>query len=109
LRRIARDPQHLALVEQLDLRSFMLVPLVARGRVLGSIAFGSATPGRYGPADLALAQDLGHRAALALENVRLVRGAQEDVRRKDEFLAMLGHELRNPLGAIHAAMRVLEL
>jgi signal transduction histidine kinase/PAS domain-containing protein len=107
LREIARGPEHLALIERLEIRSFVLVPLVAHGRVLGSIALASATPGRFGSTELALAEDLGRRAALALDNARLYRAAQDETRRKDEFLAMLGHELRNPLAAIDAAMRVL--
>ena len=49
------------------------------------------------------------RAAVALDNRRLYRELQERDRRKDEFLAMLSHELRNPLGAIASAARLLEM
>jgi len=49
------------------------------------------------------------RCAVALDNRRLYRDVQERDRRKDEFLAMLSHELRNPLGAITSAARLLEL
>jgi CheY-like chemotaxis protein len=63
---------------------------------------------RHGPADLALAEDLAGRAALALDNARLYREIQEDGRRKNEFLAMLAHELRNPLAPIRNAALILQ-
>ena len=64
---------------------------------------------RFGPADLALAEDLAGRAAIALDNARLYRDIQEADRRKNEFLAMLAHELRNPLAPIRNAVHILRL
>src|SRR5829696_7420448 len=64
--RAARDERHAELLRKLDLRSYMVVPLVARGRILGAISFVSAESGRrYGEADLRLAEELARRAALA--------------------------------------------
>ena len=54
-----------------------------------------------------LAEDVAHRAALVVENARLYRELQEASLRKDEFLAMLGHELRNPLAPIRSSMEIL--
>jgi PAS domain S-box-containing protein len=106
---VARSAEQLRLLRAQAPVSAMVVPLVVRGEVIGSITLISSTSGRhYGAADLALAEDLARRAALAVENARLYRRAQEADRRKDEFLAMLGHELRNPLGAISAAIEVLD-
>ncbi len=71
-----RDAEHLALVRRLGLRSFMCVPMAAHGRTLGAITFVAAESGRaYGPEDLALAQELAGRAALAVDNSRLFREA----------------------------------
>ena len=63
---------------------------------------------RYTTADIDLVRDLASRTAIALDNRSLYREIEERDRRKDEFLAMLAHELRNPLAAISNAMAVLE-
>ncbi len=97
-------------VQRLGAAFAMRVPLIARGRTLGTVTFVSASPARrYAAADLAVAQDLGRRAGLALDNARLYREAQESDRRKDEFLAMLAHELRNPLAPVLTALQLMEL
>jgi PAS domain S-box-containing protein len=76
----------------------MAVPLVARGRVAGAIAFVlAASSRRYGPPDLEMAEDLARRAAVALDSAHLYRDAQEAIRVRDEFLAIASHELRTPL------------
>jgi PAS domain S-box-containing protein len=68
----ARDPEHLELVRRLGIASEMVVPLIARGRSLGTITLAFAPGGRrHTPEDLALAQDLAGRAALALDIARL--------------------------------------
>lgn len=74
----APDPDILDIVRELQLHSFMTVPLVARGRVLGAISFVGAESGRRFTADdLALAEDLAHRAALAVDNARLFRDSSQ--------------------------------
>jgi PAS domain S-box-containing protein len=104
----ARNLEHLTLLRDLKPASLMIVPLAARGRTLGAITFVTAESAhRYGEDDLAFAQDLARRAALAIDNARLFAEAQEADRRKDQFLAILGHELRNPLAAICSAIEVL--
>ena len=73
----ARDPEHLRLLRALGYRSEMVVPLVARGRTLGGMTFVRGEPHRpYGAEDLALADELARRAALAAENARLFAEAQ---------------------------------
>lgn len=72
-----RDEHHLALLRRLNPKSMMTVPLLAHGRVLGVIIFAMSDSGRqYGFEDLALAEDLARRAALAVDNAGLYREAQ---------------------------------
>jgi signal transduction histidine kinase len=102
-------------IEDLHPRTVLMVPLRTRGRTLGTIATSRYEEGNpFTPEDQALLEDLADRAALALENARLHEAerqararAEEADRRKDEFLAMLGHELRNPMASIWMAIELL--
>ncbi|PTL75351.1 ATP-binding protein [Vitiosangium sp. GDMCC 1.1324] len=87
----------------------VIAPISARGRVLGSIVLGSEEPGRYDTEALELVEELGLRAGVALDNARLYQEAREADRRKDEFLAMLGHELRNPLAPMVTALQLMRM
>jgi PAS domain S-box-containing protein len=92
----------------LGVNSWIIVPLRARDRTLGVVSLFTGPSGRrLEAADLTLAEELAGRAALALDNARLYKEAREADRRKDEFLAMLGHELRNPLAPIVTALHLL--
>ena len=108
LREAARSPEHLAMIRELGLRSYLCVPMRTNGRMRGSLAFATAESGRtYTEFDLEAAKELGRRAAIALENAELVRALKDADRRKDEFLAVLAHELRNPLAPVRNAIEIL--
>ncbi len=78
----ARDPEHLRIARALELRSAMIVPVAAHGQTLGAITFCYAGPQRhYTPQTLALAEELGRRAGVALTNARLHRAQQESAQR----------------------------
>jgi signal transduction histidine kinase/DNA-binding response OmpR family regulator len=88
----------------------IVVPIKAHGRILGTIFLGRENPRPpITPEELALAADLAGRAAIAIDNARLYHDVQENNRRKNEFLAMLAHELRNPLAPIRTAVDILRL
>src|ERR687893_503118 len=87
LEEAARDAEHRKILRGLGLKSYMIVPLVARGRTLGAISLVSAESGRrYGEADLELAKELARRAALAVDNARLYRGRTRVARTLQEGL-----------------------
>jgi PAS domain S-box-containing protein len=111
----AHDPEHLEILRQVGFSSVMTVPLQTQSRTMGVISFIAAESGRrYASTDLQLAEELARRASLAIENAQLYRAAQEDRaeaeaanRVKDEFLAVLSHELRSPLNPILGWTKIL--
>jgi len=97
-----------ALLRRIGLRSFLAVPLRARGRLLGVLDFGIAgAQRRFGAEELAVAEELADRCALALDNARLHRKVREAVRAREDTLAIVSHDLRTPLGTIRAAAEVV--
>jgi signal transduction histidine kinase len=103
------DAELLRILRELGLKSSMVVPLVARGRALGAITFVWAESNRrYSEADLALAESLGRRAATAVDNARLYREVQEAIHTRDEFVASISHDLKNPLTALKAQAQILQ-
>ena len=111
----AADPVLYEYTQAFGLKAHFIMPLVARDHVVGVMAIIQAESGRdLGEDDRALIEEMGQRAALALDNARLYaeaesarREAENASRAKDEFLAMLGHELRNPLAPIATTLELM--
>ncbi len=112
-----RDRDLLSFAKAIGMSAYYVVPLVARGRTLGALAALQAESGRaFTTEDCAMLDELGQRAALALDNARLYaeaesarREAERANRAKDEFLGILGHELRNPLAPMVMALHVMRM
>lgn len=103
----AMDEAHLDLIRGLGLRSAVIVPLIARGQVLGAITLAGAESGHvFEEADLPYLEDLARRAAVAVDNARLLHEAKEAIRLRDDFLAMASHDMRTPLQAILANIQL---
>lgn len=104
----AKDPDHLEMIRQLGMRSVIFVPLVARGQTIGAMTLVREKSGRrYSRTDLLIAEEFGRRAGGAVENGRLfrdmtnaLRTAQDASRARDEFLAIVSHELKTPMTPI---------
>jgi PAS domain S-box-containing protein len=95
----------------LEPRSIMTVPLNARGHTLGAIVFAATDDsGRlFGEADLKIAMELASRAALLVDNARLYAEARSAIRARDDMIAVVSHDLRDPLQSISAAAATLRL
>ena len=108
LRSAARESEHVRTFAELGSKSYIVVPIVSRDRVLGTITLVSVeAQRRYSEVDLRVAEDLGRRVGMALENARLYREAQDAVDVRERVLAVVSHDLRNQLGVVTAAARLL--
>jgi PAS domain S-box-containing protein len=105
----ADNEEHLGIMRRLNPRSVIAVPLRARDRVMGAIAlfFDHSARRVHTQEDLELAEELARRAALALDNARLYAEAQSAVRARDDVLAVVSHDLGNPLSAIRLGTTLL--
>jgi len=101
LQSIARDAEELRLARALGIQSLLLVPMIARNHLLGTVVLISSTRDHgFDDADLALAEDIAARAALAIDNARLYGEEQRATKTKIDLLAVVSHDLRTPLTAI---------
>jgi PAS domain S-box-containing protein len=95
-------------VEALEPRSLICVPLVTSGKPLGALTLVTSGSGRrYDIADLSLAADLARRAAIVVEHARLFHEAQQATRARDDVLAVVAHDLRNPLNTVTMAVSLM--
>ena len=98
---LVQSAEHRRLLEAIAPRSIMGVPLLVQGRLLGALVVASCRhERRYAGADVRLLEDVGRRAALALENARLYSIAQRALQARDNVLGIVAHDLRVPLGII---------
>ncbi|HEX7018425.1 MAG TPA: PAS domain S-box protein [Gemmatimonadaceae bacterium] len=96
-----RNPAQAARAKRLGYRSLLVVPLVARGRSLGAMSFVMAESNRqYDGSYLSLAEQLASRVAAAIDNAHLYKRARLAIQARDDVLAVVSHDLRNPLSAI---------
>jgi signal transduction histidine kinase len=97
----AQSEEHLRVLREMEPKSMIVVPLLARGKVLGVLKVVSSTgPRPFGQHDLRLMEEVADRAALGIDNARLYRVAERAIQARDDVLGVVAHDLRNPLGNI---------
>lgn len=102
------EPGQRKVVEALGPRSLICVPLVTSGRPIGALTLVTSGSGRrFEVADLSLAADLARRAAVVVEHARLFHEAQQATRARDDVLAVVAHDLRNPLNTVTMAVSLM--
>ncbi len=102
------DPM-VQIVKQYGLRVYACNPLLVEGRLLGTLSFASRRRDEFDGDEVEFLQTISQYVTVAYERLRLIRQLRDTDRRKDEFLATLAHELRNPLAPIRNALEVLRL
>ena len=99
---------HADLLQELGVDSIMIVPLLARGRAIGVLTFVAAGSGRrYSASDLGLAEEIGRRAAIAIDNAQLYEYSQRAMQARQDLLAIVAHDMRNPLNSIVMSAQLL--
>ncbi|WP_164103875.1 hybrid sensor histidine kinase/response regulator [Candidatus Laterigemmans baculatus] len=104
----SQDPKA-QLVKGWGVRAYACNPLIAGGKLLGTLSFASRTRNRFTPPEIAFLETITHYVTIVYERMEFIRALREDDRRKDEFLATLAHELRNPLAPIRSSLDLMRL
>ena len=104
----AVNAEHAEMLRTLNATSYMILPLLARGQLLGGIALAMTNGRRFDQEDLEVARELARRAAVFLDNARLYREARDAVAARQAILAVVSHDLKNPLAVIKGYSALLE-
>jgi PAS domain S-box-containing protein len=103
------DDPKVQLVKSFGIRAYACNPLLAGDRLLGTLSFASRSRDQFGADELEFLETICRYVAAAYERLRLIEQLRQADRRKDEFLATLAHELRNPLAPIRNALQIVRL
>lgn len=101
------DPRT-ALIASCGIKAYCCHPLMAQGRLMGTLSFGAKTRSAFGDDEIEVMQAVSQLVSMAMARLRVEQALLEADRRKDEFLATLAHELRNPLAPIRTGLLVLK-
>lgn len=105
----AKSEKDLELMKSIGFRSAMIVPILFQKRPVGAITFVTTETNRhYNQADLLMAEELGTRASVAIENARLYRKSQDAISLRDDFISVASHELKTPITSVKVFTQVLK-
>lgn len=106
----AADPAAVAWLEERQVRSALLVPIVVRDRAIGLLELSQADTDReFSANEVRLCQTLANQAAAAIENARLYEGVKEADQAKSEFIDFVAHELKQPMTAMQGYAKLLTM
>lgn len=105
---LSNDPRA-ALIKALGVRAYTCNPLVTGDRLIGTLSFGSRTRDHFSTEEEDFLATICRYVSAAYERLHFIARLKEADRRKDEFLATLAHELRNPLAPLRNGLEVLKL
>lgn len=97
------------LAKSLGIGVYACNPLIVGDRLLGTLSFASCRRDEFDAHEIGFLETITHYVTLAYERMRITRALRENDRRKDEFLATLAHELRNPLAPIRAGLELIKV
>jgi signal transduction histidine kinase/DNA-binding response OmpR family regulator len=97
------------LVKGFGVRTYACNPLMAGGRLLGTLSFASRSRDYFEPDEIEFLETISKYVTAAYERLRLIEQLRDQDRRKDEFLATLAHELRNPLAPMNNGLQLMRL
>ncbi len=103
------DDPRVQLVKGFGIRAYACNPLLAGDHLLGTLSFASRTRDTFDADELEFLHTICHYVTMAYERLRLVRELRAADRKKDDFIALLAHELRNPLAPIRNGLQVMRL
>ncbi|WNG19112.1 MASE1 domain-containing protein [Cystobacter fuscus] len=108
IRNYSADDENVRLIRELGTHTVMAVPLALRGKMIAVLTLASANPGLpYSSTDIVFVSELGRRAAIAIDNARLYRDAQDANRLRDVFVSLASHELRTPLLPLRLRLQII--
>lgn len=101
------EDHRVQLVKSFGMRAYVCNPLMADQQLVGTLSFASRSRDQFDHEELAVLRTISHYVSVSYERLRLTNRLKEADRRKDEFLATLAHELRNPLAPLRNAVQLL--
>jgi signal transduction histidine kinase/DNA-binding response OmpR family regulator len=105
---ISVTPEHRGVIDELSPRAGLAVPLRARGRTIGAVLIVRRSDREsFTPEEIVFAEDLASRSALAVENARVHHAAQQAALAREEMIAVVSHDLRNPLSIVGLTLQRL--
>lgn len=102
------DPELVQMMKELGIHSYIVVPLIPRNTVAGTLSFVMTDPHReFQEEEIKFFEDIGHRIALSMENAKLYKDATQAIKTREEVLSVVSHDLKSPIAAIKMRLEIM--